>query len=213
VTALVAMPRSRGSRLLPLVFVGLLIAACSPAASGAPSTSEAPAATPTSAPSPSPNPSSSTASNPSDAPSASAAADPALGLKIAAPYQLVALDPALEASFRQQFATSAGAFASLIGIGGREVTSGGLLAGYVFVIAFPAGVLTDASYQAMLGGIATGSQLTFTATTISGVSFSSGTTATSGLGAFRVGDHVVMVVAPTATTLTPIATALITANK
>jgi hypothetical protein len=206
------MPRPRGGRLLSLILIGLLIVACSPAASAAPSATETPAATPTSSPSPSPSPS--PASSPSDTPSASAAAvDPALGLKIAAPYELVALDPALEASFRQQFATSAGAFASLIGIGGREVTSSGLLAGYVFVIAFPAGVLTDASYQAMLGGIATGSQLTFTATTISGVSFSSGTTTTSGLGAFRVGDHVVMVVAPTATTLTPIATALITANK
>jgi hypothetical protein len=212
VTVLVTLPRARGGRLLPLVFVGLLIAACSPAASGGPSTSDAPAATPTSAPSLSPSPS--PASSSSDAPSASAAAvDPALGLKVAAPYQLVALDPALETAFRQQFAASAGAFASLIGIGGREVTSSGALAGYVFVIAFPAGVLTDASYQAMLGGIATGSQTTFTATTISGVSFSSGTTATSGLGAFRVGDHVVMVVTPTATTLTGIATALITANK
>jgi hypothetical protein len=211
VTVSVTMPRARGGRLLPLVFVGLLIAACSPAASGAPSTSEAPAATPT-APSPSPSPS--PASSPSDAPSASAAAvDPALGLKIAAPYQLVALDPTLETSFRQTFAASAGAFASLIGIGGREVTSSGTPAGFVFVIAFPAGALTDASYQAMLGGIASGSQMTFTATTISGVSFSSGTTATSGLGAFRVGDHVVMVVTPTATTLTGIATALITANK
>jgi hypothetical protein len=211
VTGLVTLPRARGGRLLALVFVGLLIAACSPAASGAPSVSEAPAATPTSAPSPSPSPS--PASSLSDAPSASAAADPALGLKIAAPYELVALDPALETSFRQQFAVSAGAFASLIGIGGREVTSSGALAGYVFVIAFPAGVLTDASYQAMLGGIASSSQLTFTTATISGVSFSSGTTATSGLGAFRVGDHVVMVVTPTATTLTPIATALISANK
>ncbi|MEA2630257.1 MAG: hypothetical protein QOE66_476 [Chloroflexota bacterium] len=167
------MPRPRGGRLLSLILIGLLIVACSPAASAAPSATETPAATPTSSPSPSPSPS--PASSPSDTPSASAAAvDPALGLKIAAPYELVALDPALEASFRQQFATSAGAFASLIGIGGREVTSSGLLAGYVFVIAFPAGVLTDASYQAMLGGIATGSQLTFTATTISGVSFSSG---------------------------------------
>ena len=205
---LVTVPRARAGRLLPLVLIGLLIAACSPAASATPS----PTATPTETPAPSPSPSPSSSATP--APSASAAAvDPAAGLTIAPPYQLAALDPAVETSFRQQFATSAGAFASLIGIGGREVTLNGALAGYVFVIALPAGVLTDTAYQAMLAGIASGSQMTFTTTKISGVDFSSGTTATSGLGAFRVGDRVLMVATPTATTLTDIGTALITANK
>ncbi len=200
----------RTGRLLSIVLIGLLIAACSPAVSVAPSPTDTP--TPTASPSPSPDPSPSP--SPSSAPSASAAAaDPAAGLKIAAPYQLTTLDPALEASFRQQFATSAGAFASLIGIGGREVVSNGALAGYVFVIAFPTGVLSDTAYQAMLGGIASGSQMTFTTTTISGVSFSSGTAATSGLGAFRVGDHVLMVATPTSKALTDVGTALITANQ
>jgi hypothetical protein len=202
----------RTGRLLSIVLIGLLIAACSPAVSVAPSPTDTPTPTPTASPSPSPDPSPSP--SPSSAPSASAAAaDPALGLKIAAPYQMVALDPALLTSSRQGFAASGGAFASLIGIGGREVTSSGAPAGFVFVFAFPAGVLTDTAYQAMLAGTGTGSQMTFTTTTISGISFSSGTASASGRGWFRAGDHVVMVVTQTATTLTGIATALITANK
>jgi len=164
---------SRVPRGLAVSLLGLALVACSPAASVAPSATEVPVATPTVAPTvaptpaPTPSPSVATAT-------ASAAPDPAIGLKIAAPFALAALDPALEATFRGQFTQGAGAFGSLIGLGGRTITEDGELAGYVFVIGFPTGMLSAAAYQAMLTGMEPGMGVTFTTQTISGVDVSVG---------------------------------------
>jgi len=125
---------------------------------------------------------------------------------------LSALDPVLEASFRQQFSASVGAFGSLIGIGGRSVSTNGALVGYVLVIGFPSGILSDAAYQAMLDGIASSSQVTFTKTTVSSVEISSGTTATAGLAVYRAGDHILITITPTAASLTGVTTALVAAK-
>lgn len=204
----------RGGRWFAVVLLGLLIAACSPGTtvnpspSLTPSASVAPTASPSATPTASPSPSPSL----SPSPIASTAADPANGLAIAAPYTLTALDPALEASFRQQFATSAGAFGSLIGLGGRGVVSNGTLVGYVLVIGFPTGIMSDAAYQSMLDGIASSSQLTFEKTTISGVEVSSGSTATAGLGVYRAVDDVIITITPTASSLGAVTTALVAAN-
>ena len=188
-----------------VLLLGFVIAACSPAASVAPSLTPSPE--PTASPSPTPSPS------PSATPLASTAADPADGLKIAAPYSLTPLDPALEASFRQQFTATAGAFASLIGIGGRDVVKSGALAGFALVIAFPPGIMSDATYQSMLAGLASSSKITLVKMTVSGVDVSSGSNGTGNLGVFRAGDHIIVVVTPTSAELSGVTRALITANQ
>jgi hypothetical protein len=200
---------TRGIALVALLFVALVIAACSPTAS--PSSSANATTTPT-ASSTAAATASPTASVAPSAAASAALADPAVGLKIGAPYTLAPLDPALETSFRQQFAGAVGAFGSLIAVGGREIDSNGALAGYVMIMGFPAGFVTDSIYQAMLGGMTSSSQVTFTKTTVSGTEVSSGTMATAALGIYRAGDKIVMTFAPTATVLTPITTALVTAN-
>jgi hypothetical protein len=207
---MLTMTSTRGARSLAIVLLGLLLVACSPAASVAPSST----ASVTAAPSPSLAPTASPSPSPSPSPSASAAAaaDPAVGLKIGAPYALSPLDPMLEASFRQQFTASAGAFGSLIGIGGRNVSEKGVLVGYILVIGFPPGVMSDAAYNAMVSGLASSTQVTLKTTTISGVTVSSGSSAAAGLSVFRDGDNVVVTLTPTAAGLTAITTALVTAN-
>lgn len=209
---------ARGGRRVAAVLLGLLIAACSPTVtvtptttvtpspSPSPSASAAPTASPSAWPTASPSPSPESSSIPS------AAADPAEGLAIAAPYTLTTLDPLLEASFRQQFTASLGALSSLIGIGARQVASNGSLVGYVLVIGFPTGIMNDAQYQSIVDGIASSSAVTFQKTTVSGVEVSSGSMATGGIGLYRAGDNVIITITPTASNLTEVTTALVTAN-
>jgi len=203
---------SRMPRGLAVILVGLALAACSPAASVAPSATAAPTiaqtVAPTVAPTAAPTPSPSTATA-----SASAQPDPAIGLEIGPPYALTPLDPALEAVFKQQFTQGAGAFGSLVGVGGRTVTHDGAPAGYVFVVGFPAGMVNAAAYQAMLTGMEPGMGVTFETETISGVDVSTGTSAMSNVAVFQDGDHVILALTPTAAELPTVAKAIIDANK
>ncbi len=203
---------SRAPRGLAVILFGLLLAACSPgAASVAPSGTAVATPSPTAAPTvaATATPSASTAA----AASASAQPDPAIGLKIATPYELTALDPALEAVFKQQFTQGAGAFGSLVGVGGRTVTKDGKLVGYVFVIGFPAAMLSETAYQAMLTGMQSSMGVTFTTQTVSGVEVATGTSATANVGVMQSGDHVILTLTPTAAELPTVAKALIDANK
>ena len=138
-------------RALAVGLLGLVLAACSPAASVAPSATAVPVATPSPAPTvaetPAPTPSPSTATA-----SGSAQPDPAIGLKIAAPYELTPLDPALEATLAAQLAQLGGA-AGLVSVGGRTVVADGQPEGYVQVIALPPGMLSDSVYTALLAAI------------------------------------------------------------
>jgi hypothetical protein len=201
---------SRVPRGLAVILFGLTLAACSPAASVAPSATETavPSAAPTVAATLAPTPSPSVAGA-----SASAQPDPAIGLKIAAPYALAPLDPALEATFKQQFTQGAGAFGSLVGVGGRTITQDGKLVGYVFVIGFPTGMLSAAAYQAMLTGMEPGMGVTFKTQTISGVDVSTGESASANVAVMQDGDHVILTLTPTAAELPVIAKAIIDANK
>jgi hypothetical protein len=204
---------SRAPRGLVVILLGLILAACSPgAASVAPSATASPTAAPTAVPSvaataaPTPVASAATAS-------ASAAPDPSIGLKIATPYALTPLDPALEALFKDQFTQGAGTFGSLVGVGGRTVTQDGKLVGYVFVIGFPAGMLSDVAYKAMVSGMQSSMGVTFTTQTISGTDVSIGSSATANMAVLQDGDHVVLALTPTAAELPKVAKALIDANK
>jgi hypothetical protein len=205
---------SRAPRGLAFILLGVLLAACSPgAASVAPSatavTTPEPSVAATAAPTIAATPSASTAA----AASASALPDPAIGLKIGTPYKLTALDPALEAVFKEQFTQGAGAFGSLVGVGGRTVTKDNQLVGYVFVIGFPTGMLSQTAYQAMLTGMQSSMGVTFKTQTISGVDVATGTSTTANVGVMQNGDHVVLTLTPTGAELPGIAKAIIDANK
>lgn len=205
---------SRVPRAIAVALFGLVLAACSPAASVAPSATAtavptaAPTAVPSVAPTAAPTPSASTATA-----SASAQPDPSIGLKIATPYALTPLDPALEAIFKEQFTAGAGAFGSLVGVGGRTITQDDKLVGYVFVIGFPTGMLSPAAYQAMLTGMEPGMGVTFKTEKISGVDVSTGTSAAANVAVFPDGDHVILALTPTADELPAVAKAIIDANK
>jgi hypothetical protein len=126
---------------------------------------------------------------------------------------LSALAPAIEASLRQQFAASAGAFGSLIGIGARNISEGGAPVGNVLVIGLPGGVMSDAVYQVMVDGLATNTGVSLTTSTISGVEVSSGSGAAAAMSVFRRGDTVIVTLMPTDSKLTAVTTALVTANR
>jgi hypothetical protein len=200
--------RSAGPMLLS---AAILVAACSPAASPTPSATAEPtptvAPTATAAPTPS--------APPSVAPSASVAVkDPTADLAIAAPYQLVALDPASEALLRQQITGSLGALGGIFDIGVRQVSDGGTIAGFVMVMGFPTGVLSETAYKAALGGLAQSLGVTFKTTDVSGTTVSSAASASAGYAAYQDGDDLVLVITPPgAGDPGAIAKALVTANK
>ena len=190
-------------RAFAAALIGLVLVACSPAPSVAPS------ATTTSTAAPTPSASSSATARPS----AASAPDPAIGLKIASPYTLSALDPAIEAGLRQQFAASAGAFGSLIGIGGRSISENGIVVGNVLLVSLPAGMMSDAVYKVFVDGLTSNTGITLATTTISSVEVSSGSDASvGGLSVFKDGDNIVFTQTPTAAGLTAITTALVTPN-
>jgi len=204
---------SRAPRGLAVILLGVLLAACSPgAASVAPSATAVatpePTAAPTVAATVAPTPSASTA-----AASGSAQPDPAIGLKIASPYELTPLDPNVESAIGSQISQSAGALGGLFGFGGRTITKDDKVAGYVFVIGFPAGLLTEATYKVMVSGMQSSMGATFTTETISGTDVSIGAAATGTIALLHSGDHLVMILTPVSAELPVMAKALIDANK
>jgi hypothetical protein len=200
----------RGRSGVPLIVVtAFLISACS---STPPSPSPTAVPTPTVAPTVAPTPSPS--APPSAAPSASVAIkDPTVDLKIAAPYTLVALDPLTEATIRQRISGSLGSFGGILDIGVRQVTANGTSAGFVMVIAFPPGLLSEAAYKVVLGGLESSLGVTFNTSDVAGHTVSSATNATAGYAAYRDGDNLMVVFTlPTGAQPAAIAKALITAN-
>jgi hypothetical protein len=203
-------PAGRLASLGALAFI--LSAALGACGSSAPATSSpsqpaASAAPPAATPAPTGSP----ALGASTAPSA-AAVDPAIGLKIGAPYTLATLPAADEQTLQGQMAAGLGAFGSTIQTGFRQV-NGGTGGTILMVIAFPTGALNDIAFQATVSALASSMHATLTQSTIGGVEVSSGTTATGGIAVFHVADHLLVVTSQTATDAVPVATALITANS
>ena len=113
---------------------------------------------------------------------------------------------------RQQYASSLGAFAGLIGVGGRTVIANGAPVALVFAIGLPAGTMSDAIYQSMVTGIASNTGVSLKSTTIAGTEVSTGLVATGSIGIYRDADRLVMAITPKASDLNTVAEALITAN-
>ena len=207
----------RSLGLVAVLVAGLVVAGCSPAAVASLSPSATPEPTPTATPSPTPTPEPTPSPTPKPTPTVEPTATPpvdaAAGLKIAAPYQLTPLDSALEALFRKQFTSGVGAAASLIDFGGRDVVDDGALVGYVFIVGFEPGVLTDASYPSFLEGVKGSAKVTFKTVTISGVKVSTAPSGPGMMGLYRKGGDVVMVLTQSASGLAPVIRALVSANR
>jgi len=111
-----------------------------------------------------------------------------------------------------EFTSALGALSSSITFGGREAVKDGALEGYVLVIGFPAGLLTDSSYPSVLAGMTATTKIKLVDKTIGGLEVSTGTSAAATMSVFHVGDHVIMVVTNKGGPAIAIATALISAN-
>ena len=204
-------------RFAAIVVLGLALTACSPAAVASPTPTATPEPTPTVAPTPTPTPvptpSPTPKPTPTPEPTPSPPTDAAADLEIAAPYKLTPLDPALDALFRKQFTTGAGAAAAFVDFGGRDIVDDGTLVGYVFRIEFQPGLLTDASWPTFLEGVKGQSTAKFKTVTISGVKVSTIPSGPGSMGLYRKGDGVLMVLSMTPSELTPIVRSLISANR
>jgi hypothetical protein len=213
-------PGRAGRRLASRARIGLLLLPLVAVACGGTTSTPTPSPTPAPTATPAPTPTPAPTAEPTAAPTAPASAavspkpDPAEGFKIGSPFTLAPLDPATEQLLQGQLVTGLGAFGNLIGVGAREVVNGGgALAGYMFVLGFPEGTLSDTAYQAAIAAMGSSMGVTLTAKTISGVDAVTGSGEAFGFGAFRIGDNFVMVMTPTGDTeLLAVVTALITAN-
>jgi hypothetical protein len=143
--------------------------------------------------------------------SAPAAADPAAGLKIGAPSTLTTLPGGLQQTLESQMAGGLGAFGGAVQVGFRQV--GGSSGSILMVIAFPAGSLSAAAYQAAVAVMASNLGATFSTSTVDGVDVANGKAKTGGVAMFHIADHLLVVISPLETESLPIATALITANQ
>lgn len=181
-------------------------------ASVAPTTSVVPTSSPTPAPSVAATTGPGASADASASASASAVVDPAASLAIASPYAIVALDAATATALQTSIEQGMGAFAGLVHVGTREVAKSGVLAAYVMVLAFPAGTLTDATYQLVVAGLSANATAAFTPTTVSGTTVSTGTMSTVNVGVYKAGDAVMLVMAVAKAEVLPIAGALISSN-
>lgn len=209
---------SPASRRVAVIAVTTLVAALTLAGCGstAPASNPAPSTPAVTAP-PSVAPTLVPTVVPSVAPSvavtgAPPTGDPAAGLKIEAPYGMIALPSSLQTTFEQQMATGLGALGSSIKVGFRQVT-GGTGSSILMVIAFPTGSLTAANYQAALARMAPSMGATFTTTTVGGVEISKGAMSSGAIAIFHVGDHMLMVIGQTEADSVAVATSLINANN
>ena len=212
---------SRRAAFLGAASIALVVvlAACGSSASPSTSASTAPSIAPSVA-APSVEPSVAPPSaEPSVAPASvtpsgggGTATDPAEGLKIGAPYAIVALPAAAQQVFETQMSTSLGALGSNISFGFRSIT-GGKGQNILMVLAFPAGTMSASVFTGMVGGMGASMGATLTKTTSGGVDIYAGASSTGGVGIFHVGDHAIIVISEKSDDALQVAEALVAANQ
>ena len=194
-----------------LLTVALVAAACGGGASPTPAPTSTPTPTPapTAVPTPDPTPVA-TASAP---PSAGTPVDAAAGLQIAPPYEIVAVDAAIDALFAEQWTQATGAFGDLVGFGTRQVTEDGALRAFVVVLDFP-GELTSAPafWSSLLAGVSAQSGAEPEIVPVAGVDVHKVTSGDATFGLYQSANVVIVVIPAAADQLVPICEALITAN-
>ena len=214
-----AAPLSSPRRLVALGATALVLAA-SLTGCGSSAPASAPPAASIAAATPSPAASTPAASAPAESTAPvtgssgpATGADPAAGLTIDSPYTLTALPGPLQQTLETQFASGVGAFGDSVKVGFRQIGGGNATGSILMVIAFPSGSLNATAYQAALAGMGSSMGAAFTTSTVEGVDVASGTASTGGVGVFHIGDHMLVVISPSAAEALPIATALIKANN
>lgn len=191
----------------------LALAACggaaTPTPAPTPTPTPAPTATPTAAPTPSPAPTAA----PTASPGGTAAPDVAVGLEIDAPFELTAVDPTIDALFREQWSGATGAFGELMGLGTRQVTQDGTLKAFLIVIEFPAAfVESETFWPSLLAGMASQGGGEAKTETIDGVEVRIVEGAEASFGLFLLDQQLMVVIPPSASDVLPICEALIGAN-
>jgi hypothetical protein len=186
-------------RLLAAALVALagLVAACgstSPSSTAAPSASTAPDA------------------SAAASPAASGAVDPVLGVTIGAPYTLVDLPASKADALQAGIEKDLGAFSKAVRASVREIQQGGTVAGYLMVVAFPRGTLSDNIYSQVITDLSMGAEQPFTSKLISNVPVQFGSMGGGSVAVLREGDLALITLSPTTADLTPVVTALVKAN-
>jgi hypothetical protein len=193
------------TRLAGLVAVAALVAACggngNPTASAATAASDAPAAS---------VPASTAPASTNAAPAASAGQ--LLDVSIGAPYTLAELPAAQADAIQAGIEKDLGAYGKAVHASVKEIQQGGTTAGYLMVVAFPHGTLSDYVYQQVITDLSMGAESTFTTKPIGAVPVSFGTLGGGSVAVFRNGDLVLITLSPTTTDLTPVVTALVKTN-
>lgn len=190
----------------------LLVAGCTDAGtaisgpSASPTASPTPSATPKRSPSPTPKP-----LTPTVAPSTVPARDAASGLKIGAPYKLVA-NPA-NAALAASFSIDVAGVHIVETMTGREVHRNASLTGLAYVLTFSGIQFNESLFDAAARGAArtTAGKLSFT--TILGNRVAFIVTPQASFGLYVLGDTVVMVGAEKLAETKVLLTSVIKANK
>ena len=110
-----------------------------------------------------------------------------------------------------QMASGLGTLGGSVQVGFRQV--GGSSGSILMVIAFPAGSLSAAAYQAAVAVMGSNLGATFSTSTVDGVDVANGKAKTGGVAMFHIADHLLVVISPLDSESLPIATAIIHANQ
>ncbi len=186
-----------------LAAAGLLVLACAVAACGGATSSATP---------PAGSAASSAAASGSTSGAGAAIADPLLGVKIGAPYTLTELPPSKADTIQAGIEKDLGAFGKAVHVGVRSIDQAGKPVAYLMVVAFPRGTLNDNIYGQVITDLSMGAEADFTPKLISNVPVSFGTLSGGSVAVFRTGDLVMVTLSPTPTDLTPVVSALVSAN-
>jgi hypothetical protein len=157
---------------------------------------EVPSALPTAAPTPTP---------------AVPKADPAIGLRIEAPYKLTELDAVTTAMVDAGFEASLGSLASIVEIGTRQVTRKGVAVGFVMLVRLPG--MPEASTTALVNGAASGLTGKVTKLRIAGHDVRIGTNSGQWAAVTSYDGGLLMAFAATKKSVTDVMTALLRAAR
>jgi hypothetical protein len=149
---------------------------------------------------------------PSGAASGATSGDQLLDVRIGAPYTLVDLPAAQGDAIQAGIEKNLGAYGKAVHVNVKAIQQQGASAAYLMVVAFPRGTLNDDIYSQVITDLSMGAEADFTPKLISNVPVSFGSMNGGSVAVFREGDLVLITLAVKATDLTPIATALVTAN-
>jgi hypothetical protein len=191
-------------------------AATTDAASVAPTLAPTPTPAPSIAPTPSPTtvPTEAPSASPTPAPTATPTVpkvDPAVGLKIEAPFKLTELDEVVAAMVDAGFQASLGSFADMVEIGTRQVTRKGDAVGFVMYVRLPGMPATSAA--ALVSGAASGLTGKVTKVRIAGHDVRIGMNAGQWAAVTSFDGGLLMAITTTKKSATEVMTALLRASK